>query len=114
MFPTTTYQLSPELVELRKAIDAPDVQAKMSGRRPAIREAAAIAVSHLRGHTVRVRTIKEAQSVTQKAQKTAGVKPMPVKADAEWEIIIDGEPAKHIEWSDLISSVLKKKTPGDR
>ena len=85
MFPTTTYHLSPDLENLRAAIDAPDVRQKLSGRRPAIREAAALAVSHLRGHTVRVRTIKEAQSVMSRVEAAAGIETPPLDTSAELE-----------------------------
>lgn len=109
MFPTTTYHLPPDLARLRAAIDAPNVKEKLSGRSPAIREAAALAVSHLRGYPISVRTIKGHSALAKKVEAAAGIEPPPVRADAEWEITLDGEPLKPLEWSDMIAAARRKK-----
>lgn len=102
LFPTTIYHLTPDLDRLRAAMDAVDVKEPLGRRRPALDLAATRAVSHLRGHTVRVRTIKEAQTATAQVRSAAGTEPPPIRNEAEWEVFLNGEPAKHIEWGDLL------------
>jgi hypothetical protein len=117
LFPTTTYRVSPDLVRLRQAIDAEDVQEPLRRRPMALDLAATRAVSHLRGQTVRVRSIKQAQSTAAKARQQRGVEPPDVRAEADWEVTLDGEPIKPLEWSDMIREARRKKKretpPGD-